>query len=234
MWQFVQTRHLQRWIVMCFGARYSIHIQDKWSWNKKWKDNHLWQWSSYIHDVYLNCVGNILVAHTNSISKHNYLFMGWFDSRLHDLVRYCVCEDWKCKSINNLTFPIQIITHWFRFCPCNSRKEHLFAAFLNCIKLVMMLLQPLCKTGPRHMVHSNVLSYIQKSSNPPTLYSTSYTYVPSRTSWLKIESMMTLFKVNTSRNIIKARLHDNVRPSRTFTRVSLRWAIGDPTLSLGI
>ena len=50
------------------------------------------------------------VSITNSISKHNYLFLGWLNLRLHNLVGYRVCEDWKSKSISSLMVPIQIIS----------------------------------------------------------------------------------------------------------------------------
>jgi hypothetical protein len=58
--------------------------------------------------------GGILVSYTNSISKHNYLYLGWLNSCMHDFVRYYAFEDWKSKSIGNLTMPIQIITPWFK------------------------------------------------------------------------------------------------------------------------
>ena len=80
------------------------------------------------------------VSRTNSILKRNYLFLGWLSSRLHDLVGYRASEDWKTKSIGSLMLPIQIITSWFKYCPCKTRQEELFAAFLSWIKLRSMLL----------------------------------------------------------------------------------------------
>lgn len=65
---------------------------------------------------------------TNSISKRNCLFLGWLNSRLHNLVGYRAFADWKSKSINNLMLPIQITTP---YCPCHSRREQLIAAFLD-------------------------------------------------------------------------------------------------------
>ena len=66
--------------------------------------------------------GGTLVSCTNSISKRDYLFMGWLNLCLHDLVGYRASEDWKSKSIGNLTLPIQIITPWFK-CACVTLGE---------------------------------------------------------------------------------------------------------------
>ena len=54
--------------------------------------------------------GGTTVSCTNSISKRTYVFLGWLNLRLHDLVGYRAAEDWKSKSIGSLTLPIQIIT----------------------------------------------------------------------------------------------------------------------------
>ena len=52
--------------------------------------------------VFEQC-GGTLVSRTNSISKCNYLILGWLNLRLHDLVGYRAFENWKSKSINSLT-----------------------------------------------------------------------------------------------------------------------------------
>jgi hypothetical protein len=63
-----------------------------------------------LHPLTYEPCGGTTVSHTNSISKHSYVFLGWLNSRMYDLVGYHASEDWKSKSIGSLTLPIQITT----------------------------------------------------------------------------------------------------------------------------
>lgn len=93
----------------------------------------------------LKCVAGP-VSCTNSISKCRYI--NFWVGLIHAYMicsRCRACEDWKSKSISNLTTTLSeveaFMTSWFKNCMCNSRWEQLFVAFLNLIGLILMLLQ---------------------------------------------------------------------------------------------